>query len=152
MFYLPRRRVSTHRRVAFRNGHLTNIIGESKGRLTIRDDACSHGAAANKTQTCSRHALNATHLRAFPLSNRAKRPTSAQARAHRAASGGAFSSLLADRKMCTGTRSWRPKCVAQGAPQIWGGFSRRENDISKEVYLADSQQRGGSGDLTRRRR
>jgi len=89
-----------------------------------------------------------TQIRASPLSNRAKRPTSAQSRAHRAAAGGAFSSLLADRKS-TGTKSWRPKCVAQGAPQIWGGFSRRENDISKEVYLADSQQRGGSGDLTR---
>jgi len=44
------RGVSTHRRVAFRNGQLTNIIGESKGRLTIRDDACSHGAAAKITQ------------------------------------------------------------------------------------------------------
>jgi len=37
-------------------------------------------------------------LRALPLSNRAKRPTSAQSRAHRATVGGAFSSLLAGRK------------------------------------------------------
>jgi len=48
--FVPRRRVSTHRRVAFRNGHLTNIIGESKGCLTIRDDACSYGATAKRTQ------------------------------------------------------------------------------------------------------
>ena len=43
--------------------------------------------------------------------------------------------------MCTGTKSWRPKCVARGAMRVArseGHFqaeiSRRENDISKEVY------------------
>jgi hypothetical protein len=46
----------------------------------------------------SRHGLNAVQIRAFPLSNCAKRPTSAQSRAHRAAVGGACSSLLAGRK------------------------------------------------------
>jgi hypothetical protein len=44
--FWPRRRVSTHRRITFQNGYLTNIICESKGRSTIRDDACSHDPAA----------------------------------------------------------------------------------------------------------
>jgi hypothetical protein len=58
----------------------------------------AHTAPQQNDAKRSRHGLNAAQLSAFPLSNRAKRPTSAQSRANRAAAGGAFSSLLAGRK------------------------------------------------------
>jgi|AntAceMinimDraft_1070359.scaffolds.fasta_scaffold18490_4 hypothetical protein len=37
--------------------------------------------------------------------------------------------------MCTGTKSWRPKCVAPQFSQNQGGFSRRGNDILLSAKL-----------------
>ena len=89
----------------------------------------------NAKRSC--HSLNAAQLRAFPLSKRAKRPTSAHSRTHRAAPGRAFSSLLADIKRVpvqkAGDQSaWRRARL--DFPKKWGGFFRRGNDISKVVY------------------
>jgi hypothetical protein len=69
------------------------------------------------------HDIIAVQVRLFPLSNRAKRPTSAQYRAlsSRGGEGGVFLTACGE-QMRTGTKSWLPKCVAQGAPQNLGGF------------------------------
>ena len=69
----------------------------TKGCATMR----AHTAPRQKNAKLSRHGLDAARIRAFSLSNRAKRPTSAQSRAHLAAARGAFSSLLAGKKVCT---------------------------------------------------
>jgi len=109
-----RRRVSTHRRAAFRNGHLTNIIGESKGRLTIRDDACSHGAAVKKRKTLAPRPTRSPTPCIPPLKSRQTSNERAIARSSRGG-GGRFPDCLRVRKCVPGTKSWWAKCVARGA-------------------------------------
>jgi hypothetical protein len=75
---------------------------------------CAHTAPRPKNAKCSRHGLYVPRLRAFPSLDRAKRLTSAQSHAHRAAASGPFSSLVASRLMCTGTNEQK----ADG-PSAW---------------------------------
>jgi len=80
----------------------------------------------------SRHGLFAAQLGAFPFSTRANRPTSAQSRAHRAAAGGGVFLTACEHILCTGTQSWRPTCVAHGAPQFpksWGAFFEKGGEM-----------------------
>ena len=94
------------------------------------------------TQGCSEaHRQNPLYCMFVPpLKSRKTSNERAIARSSRGGEGGVFLTACGE-KMRTGTKSWRAKCVARGAMCVAlsdGHFqakiSRRENDISKEVY------------------